>query len=57
MLRKETDGSKAYKERDIFHGEVVLHDENCGYWGSSVKDKYPNPFLVKLCKRMWQHYP
>ena len=36
---------------------MVLHNEDSGYWGSSVKDTYPNPFLIRLCRRMWEKYP
>ena len=34
MYRVECDGSSAYTDKEIFNGEVVLPNENCGYWGS-----------------------
>jgi starch synthase len=35
----------------------VLQSEDCGFWGSSVKDSYANPFFVKLCKHLWARDP
>ncbi len=32
----------------------MLSDEDCGYWTSTLKNKYPNPLLVKLCKSLWK---
>ena len=32
-------------------------DEDCGYWDSSAKESLPNPFLVKLCRRLWRTNP
>lgn len=57
MYRKETDGLPAYTNKQIFEGEVVYVDENCGFWGSKLSDALPNPFLVKLCRRLWMNNP
>lgn len=57
MYRQESDGTRAYSNKQIFDGEVVLQSEDCGFWGSSVKDSYPNPFFIKLCKHLWARYP
>ncbi|CAK79065.1 unnamed protein product (macronuclear) [Paramecium tetraurelia] len=57
MYRKDTDGNQAYSNKQIFSGEICLQNEDCGYWGSSVKNLYPNPFLVKICKSLWSKFP
>lgn len=50
MYRSEPDKTPAYTNKQIFNGEIVEVDEDCGYWGSSFKDILPNPFLIKLCR-------
>ena len=57
MYRQESNGELAYTDKQIFDGEVVYHNEDCGYWGSNVKNLYPNPFLIKMCKKIWEKYP
>lgn len=57
LLRFDAEKRKAYTDREIFEGSVVLQDENCGYWGSELRFSYPNPFLVRLCKAIWSKYP
>lgn len=57
MYRKDPDQTSAYTEKEIFNGEVVLQDENCGYWASRSKQDYANPFLVKICKTLWSRFP
>ena len=32
LERKESDGSFAYSEEDIFYGEIVHQNEKGGYW-------------------------
>lgn len=56
MYRNDSDGTRAYTDKEIFFGEVVLQDEKSGFWGSSVCEKYPNPFLIKLSKTLWNRY-
>ena len=56
MYRNDSDGTRAYSDKQIFFGEVVLQDEKSGFWGSSVCEKYPNPFLIKLSKTLWNRY-
>ena len=34
LYRLESDGSPAYGEQEILDGEVVIQQENCGFWGS-----------------------
>jgi len=59
MYRMDVDGVAAHNDREIFEGEVVIQDENCGYWQlkSKGKGQYPNPLYVKLCMEIWSRYP
>ncbi len=57
MYRRDPDNTPAYTEKEIFEGEVVLQDENCGYWASNAKHQFANPFLIKLCKNLWKKFP
>ena len=57
MYRRDSDDSQAYSNKQIFSGEICIPNEDCGYWGSSVKNLYPNPFLVKICKSLWSKFP
>ena len=57
MYRKDSDNAQAYTEKEIFNGEVVLQDENCGYWASNAKRQYANPFLIKICRSLWKKFP
>jgi hypothetical protein len=57
MYRKDTDGSPAYTEKQIFDGELVENNEDCGFWASTYKEALPNPFIAKLCRNLWSRYP
>ncbi|MDR3736752.1 MAG: alpha-amylase family protein, partial [Acidobacteriaceae bacterium] len=57
MYRKDTDGKPAYREKDILNGEIVIKNENHGYWNSTNVDTYANPMFVKLCRQLWQEFP
>jgi hypothetical protein len=35
------------------NGEIVLRNENCGYWNSGAIDTYANPFFIKMCRKLW----
>lgn len=39
------------------NGEVVIRNENHGYWNSNNMETYPNPFFVKMAKRLWSINP
>lgn len=39
------------------NGEIVIRNENYGYWNSSTLEKYSNPFFIKLCKKLWEQAP
>lgn len=42
---------------DFMNGEIVVRNENFGYWNSNNKEHYPNPFFIKMVKRLWQEFP
>ena len=58
MFRRDfEDRSPAYTYDQIFEGEVVHNNKTTGYWSSRIFIKFPNPFLVKFCKGLWQRHP
>ena len=57
LLRKECDSEMAYTTKEIYLGEVILKDEECGFWQSNFSEFYANPLFVKLCRKLWQHFP
>lgn len=59
LLRMDPDGQPHYSISDIFYGTVVKPNEEYGYWSSEagIERGYPNPFLVKFCREMWNSYP
>jgi len=57
MYRKETDGKPAYSDFEIMDGEVVIKNENHGYWNSTNVDTYANPMFIKLCRQLWAEFP
>jgi hypothetical protein len=38
-------------------GEIVIRNENYGYWNTNSMESYANPFFIKLCKRLWSKFP
>ena len=56
LNRMDIDGVKAYTPEDIMNGEVVLRNENYGYWNTSTMEHYANPFFVKLCNKLWEKF-
>eukprot|EP01022_Parablepharisma_sp_SALTPOND_P024880 TRINITY_DN55_c0_g1_i1.p1 TRINITY_DN55_c0_g1~~TRINITY_DN55_c0_g1_i1.p1 ORF type:complete len:1631 (+),score=215.10 TRINITY_DN55_c0_g1_i1:3219-8111(+) len=57
MYRRDTDGKPAYTEKEILNGEVVIKNENHGYWNSTNVDTYANPMFIKLCRQLWCEFP
>lgn len=59
LFRLDPDGKPHYSLSEIFYGAVVKANEEFGFWTSDagLERGYPNPFLVKLCKEMWNEYP
>lgn len=57
MYRRDTDNTASYTSREIFNGEVVENNEDCGFWASTFKDALSNPFIMKLCRNLWSRFP
>lgn len=59
LLRLDPDGQPHYSLSEIFYGDMVKANEEHGYWTSEagMERGYPNPFLVKFCREMWNSYP
>lgn len=59
LLRLDPDGEPHYALSEIFFGAVVKANEEYGYWTSDagIERGYPNPFMVKFCREMWNSYP
>ena len=57
MFRMDDDGQPAYSPLEIFEGEIVVRNENHGYWNTNTMEHYPNPFFVKLCAALWRSNP
>ena len=35
---------------------MIVKNKEAGYWKTKVSHRYPNPFLVKLCKTLWKRH-
>jgi hypothetical protein len=59
LFRLDPDGRPHYSLSEIFYGAVVKANEEFGYWTSDagMERGYANPFLVKLCREMWNEHP
>jgi hypothetical protein len=57
LSRIDVDGEPAYSSDDFMNGECVIRNENHGYWNSNNMETYPNPFFIKLCKKLWLENP
>ena len=67
MFHEQVDNgvsTRHYSNFEIINGEVVLPNQECGYWNSFVLDEnntinniYPNPLFIKLTKSIWEKYP
>ena len=51
------DGQPAYTPADLLNGEIVIRNENCGYWNTNRMETYANPFFIKMCRRIWEKLP
>jgi hypothetical protein len=56
-MRLDVDGTPAYSPLDVLNGEIVIRNENCGYWATNTLETYANPFFIKLCRRLWESIP
>lgn len=59
LFRLDPDGKPHYSLSERFYGAVVNANEEHGYWTSDagLERGYANPFLVKLCREMWNEFP
>lgn len=57
LSRLDVDGVPCYTPEDFMNGEVVIRNENHGYWNSNNMETYPNPFFIKMAKRLWALNP
>lgn len=59
LFRLDSDQKPHYTLSEIFYGAVVRANVEYGFWTSDagVEGGYPNPFLVKLCRELWNEYP
>ena len=54
LNRYESDGTRAYTADQALFGEVVIRNENWGYWNSNTMEFYPNPFFIKMTRKLWE---
>lgn len=57
LMRLDVDGVCPYTPMDVMNGEVVHRNENSGYWNTDMMEKYPNPFFIKMCTKLWEKLP
>ena len=57
LYRIDNDGKSAYTSMEILDGEIVMPNEESGFYNTDLCDTYSNPFLVKLTKSIWRDYP
>jgi len=57
LMRIDVDGEPSYTAEDLMNGEVVIRNENYGYWNTNTMEQYPNPFFIKLCRKLWNEFP
>jgi len=57
LMRLDVDGEYAYSSLDLMNGEVVIRNENYGYWNTNMMERYPNPFFIKMGKAIWEQNP
>lgn len=57
LLRKDVDGVQAYSAEEFMDAEIVQRNENHGYWNTNIMETYPNPFFIKMSKKIWSKKP
>lgn len=57
LNRLDVDGQPAHTPADVMNGTIVIKNENYGYWNSNTMETYPNPFFIKMCKKIWEEIP
>ncbi|KAA8498177.1 Glycogen synthase [Porphyridium purpureum] len=59
LYRRDPDGEMHYSMDEIFFGQIVKPNAECAYWttGACLDLNYPNPFLIKVVREMWNEFP
>ena len=57
LTRLDVDGEPAYTPLDVLNGEIVIRNENCGYWNTNTMETYANPIFIKMCRKLWEEIP
>lgn len=57
LSRIDVDGQPAYTPEEFLNADVVIRNENYGYWNTNNMETYANPFFIKLCRKLWQVNP
>jgi len=57
LTRLDVDDTSVYSPEEFMNGEVVIRNENYGYWNTNNMETYPNPFFIKLAKKLWKINP
>ena len=57
LFRIDVDEEPAYTAEDVMNGEIVIRNENYGYWNTNSMETQANPFFVKLCRSVWAKNP
>jgi hypothetical protein len=57
LQRVDDDGVPAYSAEQFMAGDIVIRNENHGYWNTNIMETYPNPFFIKLTKNIWKKKP
>ena len=52
LNRKDIDGEPAYAPEEIMAGEIVVRNENHGYWNTNKKEPILINFSLKYLKKM-----
>jgi hypothetical protein len=59
MFRMDTDGFRHYTPTAIFEGDVVIPNEEAGYWcdfEGQLAARYANPLFLWLSRSMWEAF-
>lgn len=57
LMRLDVDGVPAYTPLDVLNGEIVIRNENHGYWNTNSMETHANPFFNKMCRKLWEELP
>jgi hypothetical protein len=57
LMRLDVDGEPSHTPMDVMDGTIVIRNENFGYWNTNNMETYPNPFFIKMTKRLWEEIP